>query len=254
MKRFTFYGFVFATLAVAAFIYSCSSSKVGQGQGAEVTVIEKRFSDEGASMEISFTAGKAHNYPTFAVWLESVEGQMLQTVFVTKSIATGYYKFGDAGDGHWLKVPGKSIRPAALPIWLHKRQQLEGVALMPTPEAPVADAYTGATPAGNLKINATSKASLPQRFRVVAEVNQPWDWNNAWNNDKYPGNSDYKTSAQPSLLYMVEIDLNNLMPEYHLNVIGHGHYAGADGKLYTDISGITSAKEIFSQIKLTIKK
>jgi len=51
---------------------------------------------------------------------------------------------------------------------------------------------------------------LPISFRVLLEVNQPWDWNAYWNNDKYLDEPDYKTSAQPSVVYAVTINLESM--------------------------------------------
>jgi len=240
---------------IAALISSCNTAKVKKAGAEEYSIIEKKYGPNDISLELSFQKGEAHNHPTMAVWLENTEGDLIQTIYVTRSIAKGYYQYGDAGDGTWLKVPGKSIRPAALPFWLHKREKLSPVqAVMPSPESALPDAYTGATPAGSFKLAALTEQKLPQRFKLLVEVNQPWDWNNYWNNNKHPGDLDYRTSAQPSLIYAVDVNLNDVMDLYYLNPVGHGSYNGSDGKLYTDLSGYTTAFKIFNQISLTIKK
>ncbi len=84
------------------------------------------------------------------------------------------------------------------------------------------------------------------------EINQPWDFNEFWNSSKYEGNRHYKSSCQPSLVYAVTID-TDAPGEYFLNPIGHGHYAGEDGKLYTDISTFTSALQIVQKISVIVK-
>jgi polyphosphate kinase len=43
------------------------------------------------------------------------------------------------------------------------------------------------------------------------------------------------------------------MAEYTLNPIGHGHYAGKDGLLYTDLSTFTTALKIAQSIKVVVK-
>lgn len=232
---------------------SCSGSakKIAGKQNPQT--ITKYFDQDGIEIEISFVAGRAHNHPTFAIWLEDVNGNLLQTVFVTRSVATGYFSYGDAGSGKWMRQPGRSIRPAALPVWLHKREGAEEDEIMPTPEKPVADAYSGATPKSSFNLNVKSKSFIPDQFRVFVEINQPWDWNKAWYNNRFPDNFDYRSSAQPSLIYAVDINRRNPMPEYFLNPVGHGHPAGDDGRIYTDISGHTTALDIFKQIKVTIR-
>jgi polyphosphate kinase len=43
------------------------------------------------------------------------------------------------------------------------------------------------------------------------------------------------------------------MEAYTLNPIGHGHYAGKDGKLYTDLSTFTTALQIATEIKVVVR-
>ena len=76
------------------------------------------------------------------------------------------------------------------------------------------------------------------------EINQPWDWNDYWTNELHD-DADYRTSCQPSLIYAVTIDLNEKGKEYYLNAIGHGHFSGKNGELFTDLSTISTAKDIF---------
>ncbi len=245
-------------LGIATFVftaYSCGSGKITDTAKDQETIIKKQFSVEGEKLSLSFKAGTAHNHPTFAIWLETADGSLIQTLFVTRSIANGYYAFGDAGDGKWLKVPGEAKRPAALPYWLNRRETTQPEqTLLPTKNHPVPDAYTGATPSGDFIVKAVTLKELPKVFRVLVEVNQPWDWNKFWYNEKYPGDSDYKTSAQPSLVYAVQVNLDDLMEEYHLNPIGHGHPSGKNGQLYTDISGFTTALQIFQSISLIVNR
>lgn len=247
--------FIFSLLiALSLAVVSCTTAKVSVPGNEQEEVIKKNFGTQGPEFLFSFVKGKAHNHPTFAIWLESPDGELIQTLFVTRSIANGFYRYGDAGDGKWLKVPGKSVRPAALPYWVHKREGVSTEKVMPTPEDPVADAFSGATPAGNFRLETLPKSLSFGKLRVVVEVNQPWDWNRFWTNDKYPDFPDYKSSAQPSLIYAVDVNLDAPMDVYHLNPVGHGAFAGQDGNLYTDLSGYTTALQIFNQITLTIRK
>jgi len=39
---------------------------------------------------------------------------------------------------------------------------------------------------------------------------------------------------------------------YVLNPIGHSHYSGLDGPLYTDLTSITNALTIFSKIEVRL--
>jgi hypothetical protein len=239
-------------LVLISFISSCTTIPQSTSDRESRLLIEKSFGN-GITLEFYFEKGKRHNHPSFAVWIESLEGELIQTIFVTQSVATGYYAYGDAGDGSWLKVPGPAARPASLPYWLHRREI--GVAgQLPDPDNPLPDAYTGATPPASFNMLAETKESLPDRFKVLTEVNQPWDWNRYWTNDKYENEAEYRTSAQPALIYAVEVDLNEPQNIYYLNPIGHSHYSGADGKHYSNLKTFTTALEIFESITLKIKK
>jgi hypothetical protein len=90
-------------------------------------------------------------------------------------------------------------------------------------------------------------------FRILFEVNQPWDSNDFWTNDKYPDNFDYKTSLQPALVYAVTVSASSAGKTMYLNPIGHSHPWGETGELFTDLTTITTAREIFSKVAVTVQ-
>ena len=146
-------------------------------------------------------------------------------------------------------MPGEIRRPAALPYWSHKRGiRAEDGLFIPAPENPVADAYTGPTPPGSFILQAHSDKPLPSNFAVLFEINQTWDWNEYWTNDKFPGDDEYKTSCQPALVYKAFVNVNSGIKEYPLKVKGHSHYSGKDGRLYTDLSTMTTALDITREV------
>jgi hypothetical protein len=233
-------------------VISCKpSSKISDKQVVKESVITRYFNENGLRFDLKLETGPEHNHPSFAVWIENMNGKVLQTLFVTQSVATGYYRYGDAGNGKWLKVPGEASRPAALPYWVNRNELTEGK--LPGKQHKVADAYTGATPESSATLKFKTLEKLPDQFRVLVEVNQPWDWNFYWNNDLYPDELDYNTSAQPSVVYVVTVNLDSAVRRYFLNPVGHGHYSGKDGLLYTDLSTLTSALRIFDKIVVDVK-
>lgn len=245
-----------STVLAVVLVFLITSCKVKESVKSnsiiENQIINADFGGNSALFHLQFTKGKNHNHPTMAIWIEATDGTFIRTLFVTKSLATGIYNHGDAGNGTWLTVPGEAKRPATLPVWLHKREKLKAdQALLPDPQNPLPDAVTGATPSGNFDF--IPKMELPEKFRILVEVNQAWDWNEHWTNNLYPDDKDYHTSAQPSLVYAVNVDMQNNMDEYYLNPIGHGHYSGKDGKLYTNISTFTTALKIFDSIVLKVQ-
>lgn len=209
---------------------------------------------EGRRFRIEFSPGVAHNHPTFAFWLEDMDGNYIETLFVTRYIGTGVFGYAPRADGGWDAESGPARRPAALPYWSHRRgvKAQDGL-LVPDATTAVPDAYTGATPAADFTLNACGDKPLPKRFRLLMEINQTWDWNAHWTNGKYPGNADYMTSAQPSLVYAVAIETQGGESEWFLNPIGHGSYDGSNGRLYTDLSTLTTALQIVGTVRVTLR-
>lgn len=241
---------VAAVLTVSPYFLFSQRTKEKSG-----TYIVSNESGNGLRFKMEFTKGKSFNNPTFAIWLEEVDGSYMQLLFITKSLATGVYKHGEAGRGKWKKEPGEARRKATLPYFLHKRGVMApDSTYLPTPSNPVPDAYTGATPAGNFIVQTRSDKPIRGKFRLLFEVNQSWDWNAYWHNNRFPGDTDYMTSCQPALVYSVEMDPDSTGTEYFLKPIGHSHYSGKDGKLYKDLSTITTALQIFETIKVGIGK
>lgn len=207
---------------------------------------------KGPALTVLFTKGVSHNHPLMAVWVEDTKGNYVQTLYVAQSIATGVYNRGDNSTGQWTK--GQVRRPAALPYWSHKRGVIaEDGLYLPTPENPVPDAYSGATPKNDFILNTRLDKEISQPFNVLLEINQPWDWNDYWTNSKYMDDYEYKSSAQPSVIYQASIDLNSNTKEVEMKVIGHGHYSGKDGQLYADVTTLTSALQIAGKIVVKVE-
>jgi hypothetical protein len=205
----------------------------------------------GTSLRLEFTRGNAYNYPLMAFWVEDTAGNFIQTLFVAESIGKGYFDHVDARTGKWM--PGPIMRPAALPYWSHRRgvENPDG-SYLPDQENPVADAYTGPTPVGNFRMNTKLENKDLRKFRIYMEINQTWDWNEFWTNSKYPDDSEYKTSCQPALVYAADIDLESSQKVYELKVIGHSHYSGRTGELFSDLSTITTALDIVKDIRVVL--
>jgi hypothetical protein len=230
-------------LVIIISIVSCGGSK----ESTEINMSISIKSDHTAMQyRISFLNGKGYNAPTFVLWSEDMNGAYLKTHYITKYYASGVFGHEKINDSTWKPVPGPSYQPAALPYWTYRKGLINNETLIPTPENPFIDACTGATPEQNFEIILPKKNK--NAFRLLFEVNQTGDWNSYWTNNKYPESSAYKNSAQPSVIYAVIIDED--MNEFTLNPIGHGDPKGESGKLFTDLSSLTTAKDIFKSIKI----
>ena len=249
----------FVTLSIFAFYLLVAISPEIQAQKKKDKNSQKtdtlyiNYGQGQVKIDLSFLKGPSHNHPTFAIWLEDIDGTYIETLFVTKYISSGVFGYADAGDWSWKNEKGEAIRPAALPYWSHKRNVISRDSLLiPTPENPVSDAISSATPKSNFVLKTSATKDLPNQFYILLEINQTWDWNAFWTNNKFPNDKDYKTSSQPSIIYSSQIDLLNANKEIQLKPIGHGHYAGKDGKLYKDLSTFTTALDIAAEITVTI--
>ncbi len=206
---------------------------------------------EGTVVTIEFRKGLEHYHPLMAVWVEDMEGHYMHTLYVAQSIAKGVFKHANYEDGSWKR--GEKKIPAALPYWSHSRNAPgPDSSYMPTPDHPVPDAYTGATPTGSFTLTTVVADSVERPFRVLFEINQSWDWNEHWYNSKYPGNKEYLKSAQPALVYEAVVDRDSPSGRFKMEAIGHSHPYGANGKLFEDISTLTTARQIADEIVVKV--
>lgn len=236
----------FISLLIA--LSSClSESKKLSGDSAFETIMVT----DNANFNIEVKAGEYFHHPAIVFWIEDMDGNYLSTIFITKSYATGIYSHEMVGDTMWLNNPGPSIQPAALPYWTHKKGLINGKSLVPSPENPYVDAFTSATPMGNFDIHTEITNELGN-YRILMEINQLGDWNSYWTNSKYPTSKAYSHSAQPSLIYAVTI--NNSDSVFYLNPIGHGDPTGETGILYTNLTTLTTSKEIIEFVKVEKKE
>ncbi len=223
--------------------------------GDETEIVKTGEGEKGLKLSLHFYAGESHNHPLIAVWIEDMQENFIKTLYASQSIATGFFGHGEVKQGKWKNEPGKVERPASLPYWLHKRVGEEKSGrLLPSNNNPVPDAYTGATPVSDFTLKTMTGEITDDKFRVLVEINQPWDFNEYWTSNKFPDDFHYKTSCQPSLVYAVTVDTNSPAEAYHLNPIGHGHYSGQDGRLYTDLTTFTTALDIAEKIIVKVIK
>ncbi|MCF8230835.1 MAG: hypothetical protein K9J27_01505 [Bacteroidales bacterium] len=213
------------------------------------TIVKTKSEALGQEIKITFLEGEAHNHPLMAFWIEDTAGNYLETLYVAESIATSVFEHGKAGSNGW--EPGIQRRPAALPYWGHQRgiEAKDGL-FIPHPDNPMPDAVTGPTPQSNFTLKTKADTSIQPPFRILMEINQPWDWNDYWTNSKFPGNKEYITSSQPALVYAVTIKSLKKGKTYEMNPVGRSHHSGENGKLYGDLETLTTAKKIVKSVKV----
>ncbi len=178
--------------------------------------------------------------PQIAVWLEDMQGNYLQTLYVTGKVAqSGFYSAKED--------EGRVRRPETLPYWSHKRGVKASDGLyVPEEDSTAFDGRTAATPKSDhlLQLAGTNLDGK----RLMVEVNRSYDFNEYYSKDRFPDDAIYSgsgSSGQPSLIYSAKLQAKN-KKQFFLELIGHGHHSGQNGKLYANTNNITTAKEIVS--------
>ncbi len=191
--------------------------------------------------------------PQMVIWLEDTNGNYLETLYITKKASNSSYIQS-------LFSSEEVRRPEALPHWSFARGVRSEDGLMtPSRDKPIADAITGATPVSSFNLNTTAKVeetkveqTKVEQTKVVVklEVNRSFDFNETYSKDAFPDDAVYSgsgNSAQPSLIYYAEVDLEGDRYNF-MKLVGRGHHSGEDGAVYTDLEGITTAKEILNRL------
>lgn len=226
----------------AVTLNTCRSARSSALQTPADTLFTNK-EENGSGLVFQLEKGVSFNHPLMALWIEDTSGNYLQTLYVAESIAKGVYGHGDKSTGKWL--PGPIRRPATLPVWAHSRGIKENDGYyIPTTATSLPDAVTGATPPGDFVVISRLAKNVPEVFDLFFEINQSWDWNEYWTNNKFPDDEDYTTSCQPALVYKARIGQITSDERIGLTLIGHSHYSGKDGAIYPDLSTITTAKDI----------
>lgn len=186
--------------------------------------------------------------PQVAFWLEDLEGQYINTIYVTQKISNASFVSTD-------DIFKTVSRPESLPHWAHQRGvSYGGDSFMPSTDNNDLDGMTGATPLGNYDVRSKLKTELRQ-FKVMMEINRSYDFNDFYTKDKYPNDPIYSgsgSSGQPSVIYSTTINLDDNEQTYIMKPVGHGHYSGKDGKLYPNLQGIDTALQLVKRVIVSI--
>lgn len=193
-----------------------------------------------------FLGIKKKNPPQVAVWLEDADGHYLGTLYASKKIATQ----------GWVSAGGNR-RKEALSYWCFQRGVVYDDGLyLPTKSQPLVDGMSGATPRTDFDVRLKNKTGL-RHFYVLVEVNHSIDFNDRYSKDKKEGEPYFsggsEGSGQPSLVYRADVNLDSASTSFDAVLIGHSSADGTDGRLYDDLTGITSALTIVKRITVNVK-
>jgi len=190
---------------------------------------------------------KKMNAPQIAIWTEDMDGNFLSTVYVSKKLAKQ----------SWMAAGGNR-RKESLPCWSHAqgKQYPDGLYL-PTKDEPLPDAITGATPKESFTTNLQMDDTVRQ-FIVKCEFNHSIDFNEYYPKDAKEGDENYSGgkmgSGQPAVVYEAIVDLDAGQKEFRAKLIGHSSPDGTDGKIYPDVSKLTTALDIVKGITVYVNQ
>ena len=172
-----------------------------------------------------------------AIWLTDEQGVFVDTVYVTRKVA----KKGLGNRRGGLNDRWGGPRLSALPVWAFSR----GVNgnFYPRKNKPLPDAITSATPktADFVWAWKTKKALKPSKYFYYIEVNKSFDKNEHHNYGWYRG--------QPSVVWRGSIEVGNQISKTEAMIIGHGHVAGEDGKINSDLSALTTSLRLIEKVE-----
>lgn len=176
--------------------------------------------------------------PQFSIWLENPNTGDVKTIFVTRKTGTGDFE-------------GKSHVPVALPAWIAVFQKETGRQDTPSPMHPV-DIITGATPKEGTFSKKTTVVLGSEWFYFI-EVNVAGDYNPSFPSYSASGVPDPHGNGQPSIIYRGKIKAipgKESMPE----LIGRTEQMYLETNIISDLKGISSAREVFREIKVACLK
>jgi len=235
---------------------------------------------EGTKLSIELKKGPYFLWPQYAIWLETLEGEFVQPVYVTQAIAKNQFinkvtrKDKRVFDSHLIVEQGSiieelfefgedpttkdtRIRSESLPVFLHKLGSKTSDGLFaPTQGELISDAFTGATMSNNFELNTKTQTTLNGKYKLRFEINHSFDFNSYYTSDRFPDDPIYSGngySAQPSVIYEAIIDTNDKNGLYKMELIGRGHHSGKDGKVYKDLSNMTTALKLVDRIRVELK-
>lgn len=253
-----------------------------QNQFTYLRVDKATGQGSGTTLSIDVRTGPFFAWPQYALWLESMDGDLIQPLYVTAKAAnnrfntkvtkrnkslvltsnpmtSGEYDPEDIFD--FVDEPATAserLRPESLPVFLHKLKAhhtdaAHAVIKRPQPDDTLEglDGYSGATLLQSFLLSARTDQPLPEQYKVRMEINQSFDFNRFYSSDRFPQDPIYSGdgySAQPSVVYEAIID-TALDQKYHpMKVVGRGHHSGRDGQLHPDLGNLTTALELIDRV------
>jgi len=202
----------FKNSIIIAFI---ATSLSGCAQKAAIQPAHQASISTGPRIELRLTPGPFYEHevrtlfarytvrPQVAVWMETLDGSYIGTIYVTEAVAKSRYKM----------APSKG-RPEALPVWSGKKS--DGIDALSSPTTVGKEIVNGSTLVFGLK---------PGRYAIMLETNRSYDWNATYSR-KNSG-----VNGQPSIIYRAELEIGCGSNTALFEPIGTGSVDGSDSRI-----------------------
>lgn len=211
----------------------------------------KRVTDKAASIRLELEWGDsfspAHNkeqslgsrHPQMAIWAETEDGVMLETLFVSQACAAANEI---NWQGHLLS------RSEILPHWCSRHKNI----LRRQPDESV-DAVSAATPMRDFSMEGCLQMDA-QPFVVYVEINAPGDANDFFHHNQSAQNAGYAAPGlgQPSVIYEAFVFPQQQRRCFLLELSSHSGDFEDTGELAYDLQHLTTAKQIVEKILLHV--
>lgn len=254
-----------------------AGTKLEVGEELTYKVVDKTLDTAtGRKISIDLRQGPYFAWPQYAIWVEDMDGNFIQPLFVTSKLANNnfvnkvdkidkdvvftshVFLSGDVdlqttfAAGVFPESKADRARPESLPVFLHKYQKITGSeSIVPDGDNAIADAYSGATITQSFLMKSKLQKKVDGKVRVRLEINNSFDFNEYYSSDRFPDDATYSGngySAQPSLIYEAIVNLGDVNSIIPMQLIGRGHHSGKDGDVYQDLENMTTALELIDRI------
>ena len=248
-------------------------------QDKEHKYVERTIINENARGQIitlELKKGPYFMWPQYAFWLETLNGEFIQPLYVTEKIATNNFTnkvskvnpeqvfsehllIGENAIGREALTGGEDfdskdtrMRPESLPVFLHQLGvQASNGFFLPTDNKLLVDGFSGATMTDNFVYSIQLPKTLTGKYRIRFEINHSFDYNSYYSSDRFPDDPIYSGdgfTAQPSLIYQTVVDFDQPSKLQQMHLVGHGHHSGKDGDVRDDLSNFTTALELVDRL------
>lgn len=171
--------------------------------------------------------------PQIAIWTEDLEGNFLETHYVTNKMANQNW-------GTRVEFDENQVyREDALPVWYHR----SGYPL--SRNNPLPDALTSASPRGYFTLY-TDIDNSNQDIFLFLEVNNSYDYTSE-DSSSYEGEN-----GQPSVVYRARIE-QGFVGTLKMDLFGHSIPPYTTGEVDMGFEDIPTASEILSYIEVILQ-